>query len=122
MPGIFAQANSVVPFSNELAGLYSSSPSLGVAWYPLAMTAFWLWFINVNLAFFNAIPLYPLDGGQALLNFFSHFGRKGVELRAKMLTTIVSVAMLVIDTELLVPAQNPGRSHDIELILNRKAQ
>ncbi len=95
VPGIFAQANSVVPFSNELANLYSS-PSLGAAWYPLAMTAFWIWFINVNLAFFNSIPLYPLDGGQALLNFFSHFGRKGVELRAKTLTTIISVLMLVL--------------------------
>jgi membrane-associated protease RseP (regulator of RpoE activity) len=95
VPGIFASANSVVPFSNELAGLYSS-PSLGSAWYPLAMTAFWIWFINLNLAFFNAIPLYPLDGGQALLNFFSHFGKKGVELRAKTLTTIISLIMLVL--------------------------
>ncbi|MDG6923042.1 MAG: site-2 protease family protein [Nitrososphaerota archaeon] len=95
VPGIFSQANTVVPFSNELAKLYSS-PSLGAVWYPLAMTTFWIWFINVNLAFFNAIPLYPLDGGQALMNFFSHFGRKGVEMRAKMLTTIVSLIMLAL--------------------------
>lgn len=95
VPGIYAEANSVVPFSNELAELYSS-PALGAAWYPITLTLFWIWFINVNLAFFNAIPLYPLDGGQALLNFFAHFGRKGVENRAKLLTTIVSVAMLVL--------------------------
>ncbi|MGI0091615.1 MAG: site-2 protease family protein [Nitrososphaerales archaeon] len=95
MPGIFSQANSIVPFSNQLAGLYSS-PFLGSAWYPLALTLFWIWFINVNLAFFNAIPLYPLDGGQALLNFFSHFGRKGIESRAKLLTTVVSLAMFVL--------------------------
>jgi len=95
VPGIFSQANSVVPFSNQLAGLFTS-PTLGVAWYPIALTLFWIWFINVNLAFFNAIPLYPLDGGQALLNFFSHFGRKGIELRAKMLTTIVSLAMFAL--------------------------
>jgi membrane-associated protease RseP (regulator of RpoE activity) len=95
VPGVFAQANSVVPFSSELGNLYSS-PTLGGTWYPLALTFFWIWFINVNLAFFNAIPLYPLDGGQALLNFFSHFGRKGVELRAKTLTTIVSIAMLIL--------------------------
>jgi len=95
VPGIYATANSVVPFSSELAPLYSS-PSLGGAWYPVALILFWIFFINVNLAFFNAIPLYPLDGGQALLNFFSHFGRKGVESRAKLLTTIVSVAMLLL--------------------------
>ena len=95
VPGIFPQANTVVPFSNQLAPLYSS-PSLGAAWYPLAMTAFWIWFINVNLAFFNAIPLYPLDGGQALLNFFSHFGKKWVEVRARTLTTIVSLVMFAL--------------------------
>ncbi len=95
VPGIYAEANSVVPFSNELAVMYTS-PSLGAAWYPLTLTLFWIWFINVNLAFFNAIPLYPLDGGQALLNFFGHFGRKGVESRAKLLTTIVSVSMLIL--------------------------
>ncbi len=95
VPGIYSEANSVVPFSSQLAPLYSS-PSLGGAWYPLALTLFWIWFINVNLAFFNAIPLYPLDGGQALLNFFGHFGKKAVESRAKLLTTIVSVAMLIL--------------------------
>lgn len=95
VPGIFAQANTVVPFSNELTPLYSS-PALGAAWYPIAMTAFWIWFINVNLAFFNSIPLYPLDGGQALMNFFSHFGRKGVELRARTLTTVISIIMLAL--------------------------
>ena len=95
VPGVFAQANSVVPFSSQLAGLYSS-PSLGALWFPLASTFFWIWFINVNLAFFNAIPLYPLDGGQALLNFFGHFGRKSVELNAKRLTTIISIVMLIL--------------------------
>lgn len=95
VPGVFSQADSVVPFSTQLQGFYSS-PTLGVFWYPLALTFFWIWFINVNLAFFNAIPLYPLDGGQALLNFFSHFGRKWVEMRAKSLTAVVSVIMLVL--------------------------
>lgn len=95
VPGVISQANSVVPFSTELQGLYTS-PTLGAAWYPLALTFFWIWFINANLAFFNAIPLYPLDGGQALLNFFSHFGRKWVESRAKVLTTLISLIMLAL--------------------------
>jgi membrane-associated protease RseP (regulator of RpoE activity) len=95
VPGIVQSADNVVPFSNLLHTFYTS-PVLGSWWYPVALTLFWIWFINVNLAFFNAIPLYPLDGGQALLNFFTHFGRKSVEGRAKMLTTIISVTMFVI--------------------------
>lgn len=95
VPGILSQADQVVPFSNALQGLYTS-PTLGGYWYPVALTLFWIWFINVNLAFFNAIPLYPLDGGQALLNFFSHFGKKSVELRAKALTTVISLVMFAI--------------------------
>ncbi|MHB8568519.1 MAG: site-2 protease family protein [Nitrososphaerales archaeon] len=95
VPGIVAQADQVVPFSNALNGLYTS-PTLGSFWYPAALTLFWIWFINVNLAFFNAIPLYPLDGGQAMLNFFTHFGKKWVEVRAKALTTVISLVMFAI--------------------------
>lgn len=95
VPGIIPQAETVVPFSNTLHGLYTS-PVLGDAWYPVALTLFWIFFINVNLAFFNAIPLYPLDGGQALLNFFSHFGRKSVEIRAKTITSVCSIVMLAL--------------------------
>lgn len=95
VPGILPQAETVVPFSNTLNGLYTS-PVLGSFWYPVALTLFWIFFINVNLAFFNAIPLYPLDGGQALLNFFTHFGRKSVENRAKAITAVCSVVMLAL--------------------------
>jgi membrane-associated protease RseP (regulator of RpoE activity) len=95
VPGIVSQAETVVPFSATLHAYYSS-PILGEAWYPVALTIFWIFFINVNLAFFNAIPLYPLDGGQAIMNWFSHFGKKWVEVRAKLLTTICSLVMLVL--------------------------
>jgi membrane-associated protease RseP (regulator of RpoE activity) len=94
-PGLVASADQSIPFSPSLAPLYTS-PVLGQAWYPITLTLFWIWFINVNLAFFNAIPLYPLDGGQALLNFLSHFGRKGVEIRAKAITTVISILMLLL--------------------------
>src|SRR5579875_646300 len=104
VPGIVPQADSVVPFSNQLNVLYTS-PTLGAAWYPIALSLFWIWFINVNLAFFNAIPLYPLDGGQAMLNFFTHFGRKGVESRARALTTGISILMFaIILTFLFLPS------------------
>jgi membrane-associated protease RseP (regulator of RpoE activity) len=95
LPGLVSQAETVVPFSDTLHSDYSS-PVLGGSWYPLALTLFWIFFINMNLAFFNAIPLYPLDGGQALLGLFSHSGRRWVEARAKLLTTIFSVMMLAL--------------------------
>lgn len=104
VPGIVPQYNQIflvgsqicgVPFSSTFSPLYTS-PVLGNAWAPVALTLFWIFFININLAFFNAIPLYPLDGGQAILNWFSHFGRKWVEDRAKLLTTICSVVMLIL--------------------------
>lgn len=92
VPGISSAADAVVPFSNALHGLYTS-PSLGDAWYPVSLTLFWIFFIDINLAFFNAIPLWPFDGGQTLLNFLNHFGRPGVEKRAKLLTEICSIIM-----------------------------
>jgi membrane-associated protease RseP (regulator of RpoE activity) len=95
IPGLFSGTDTTVPFSSTLTPLYTS-PLLGAAWYPIALTLFWIWFINANLAFFNAIPLYPLDGGQALYNFFSHFGRKWVEQRAQLLTGISSVIMFML--------------------------
>jgi membrane-associated protease RseP (regulator of RpoE activity) len=95
VPGIVSEAETVVPFSATLHSDYSS-PILGGAWYPIALTLFWIFFINMNLAFFNAIPLYPLDGGQALLNWLSHFGKRWVEERAKLLTTVCSLLMLAL--------------------------
>ena len=95
LPGLVSQGETVIPFSDTLHSDYTS-PVLGGSWYPLALTLFWIFFINVCIAFFNAIPLYPLDGGQALLGWLSHSGRKRVEARAKLLTTICSVVMLAL--------------------------
>ncbi len=93
VPGISSSADSVVPFSSALYTLYSS-PILGAAWYPVSLTLFWIFFININLAFFNAIPLWPFDGGQALLSFLSHIGRKSIEMRAKLITEICTIVMV----------------------------
>jgi membrane-associated protease RseP (regulator of RpoE activity) len=32
---------------------------------PLATGLYWFFFLNFNLAVFNALPIFPLDGGQA---------------------------------------------------------
>ena len=52
-----------VPFSSSMQNFYTSS--LGNQYTVLTNLLFWVWFINFNLGIFNALPLGPLDGGQA---------------------------------------------------------
>ncbi|MBI3841280.1 MAG: site-2 protease family protein [Thaumarchaeota archaeon] len=59
----FPACQGVVPFSDKLSVYYTSS--YGSSLVPLATLVYWLFFINFNLAIFNALPIYPLDGGQA---------------------------------------------------------
>jgi membrane-associated protease RseP (regulator of RpoE activity) len=55
---------TAVPYSDSMASKYDSSV-LGSSFPLVANMLFWLWFINFNLAIFNALPIIiPLDGSQ----------------------------------------------------------
>jgi len=56
------EAQLRIPYSDTLQTYYTSS--IGPYFYPVAHLLFWLWFINFNVGIFNALPIYPLDGGQ----------------------------------------------------------
>jgi membrane-associated protease RseP (regulator of RpoE activity) len=59
----FPRCQDIAPFSDQLSVFYSSS--YGSSLVPLANFLYWMFFLNLNLAIFNAMPIYPLDGGQA---------------------------------------------------------
>ncbi len=91
-----AVAPGLVPFSDSLAVFYVHS-WLGAQWQIWANTLYWLWFVNVNLAVFNALPLYPLDGGRmfniALKNIIH---RKEQEKLVHIITVAVTAALVLV--------------------------
>lgn len=95
-----ALASGLVPFSDSLASFYSHW--LGTQWHVLANVLFWLWFVNVNVAVFNALPIYPLDGGRmfniALKSVVGGRGRDKLIYRTTIAvtTTLIWVLLMTI--------------------------
>ncbi len=87
----FPQCSARVPFSDSMSILYVSS--YGQWLVPITNLLYWLFFLNFNLAIFNALPIYPLDGGQAF-----RVGLKAASrgrLSEKALTNLTTTATLV---------------------------
>ncbi len=91
------QCQPRVPFSDSLSVFYGSP--LGGYNAPILNLLYWLFFINFNLAIFNALPIYPLDGGQAFRVGVAALGRGkfSEETVSKITrgTTLAVVAMIV---------------------------
>ncbi|HYX54908.1 MAG TPA: M50 family metallopeptidase [Nitrososphaeraceae archaeon] len=89
-----------VPYSDLMADRYDSS-IFGSSYAILANMFFWLWFINFNVAIFNALPIGPLDGGQLYGSFIaSRTKQKTAEAISSLVTFIM---ILVIFMTLVFP-------------------
>jgi membrane-associated protease RseP (regulator of RpoE activity) len=88
-------ASGLVPFSDSLAPFYKSSISPN--WSILANGLFWLWFVNFNVAIFNALPIYPLDGGRMFnITLKGIAGKRIGERTLSLATTAVTLAIVAI--------------------------
>jgi membrane-associated protease RseP (regulator of RpoE activity) len=84
---------SLVPFSDPLIPFYTHE--LGAQWHVYANIFFWLWFVNINVAVFNALPIYPLDGGRIFnITLKSALGKKLSEKTITRITAIVTAAII----------------------------
>jgi membrane-associated protease RseP (regulator of RpoE activity) len=90
-----ALAPGLVPFSDSLSPFYRSP--LGPQWIIYVNTLYWIWFVNVNVAVFNALPLYPLDGGRIFnITLNRLVRRKNPEKLITAITAAVSVALVLV--------------------------
>ncbi len=84
-----------VPFADTISVFYTSS--LGGALIPVANLLYWIFFLNFNLAIFNALPIYPLDGGQAFRVGVEAAGRGRLSEETVMkITTWVTFGVLAL--------------------------
>jgi membrane-associated protease RseP (regulator of RpoE activity) len=91
----FPNCQSHVPFSGGTSSFYTSP--LGWLGPPVMNLLYWIFFLNLNLAGFNALPIYPLDGGQAFRVGVKALGRgKMSEVSIMRITAAATFIVLAI--------------------------
>lgn len=87
-------ASGLTPYSDSLALFYSSPVP---QWQIFANGLFWLWFVNFNLAIFNALPIYPLDGGRIFDITLKRFvGKRISEKGIRSVTIGATIACVIL--------------------------
>jgi membrane-associated protease RseP (regulator of RpoE activity) len=91
-PPTLAVAETSVPYSDVMADKYDSS-IFGTSYPIVANMLFWIWFINFNVAIFNALPIGPLDGGQWYGSLIASRTKKETGIA---INNLITYAMVVI--------------------------
>ena len=85
----------VVPYSGLMADKYDSS-IFGSSYPLIANMLFWLWFINFNVAIFNALPIGPLDGGQWYGSLIASRTKEETGMAINQLITFAMIAIVLV--------------------------
>ncbi|MCW3998429.1 MAG: site-2 protease family protein [Candidatus Bathyarchaeota archaeon] len=84
-----------VPFSDTLSQFYIHG--LGNQWSIVANLLFWPWLINFSLAIFNALPIYPLDGGRIFnIALYSKMGHRWNKKLISQITSAVTIILAIV--------------------------
>jgi membrane-associated protease RseP (regulator of RpoE activity) len=84
-----------IPFSDQLHSFYVSNTFLGNNYFVLANLLYWIWLIDFSLAIFNALPLYPLDGGYVFkLGLKKVLGKRIGEKKVNIIVYSVSILLV----------------------------
>jgi len=88
----------------SVSSLYTH-PLLGDSYRIVSSLLYWIWFVNFNVAIFNALPIYPLDGGQALRKLLTAFvkGAEGQRIASAITTGVTLFFVSVIISIILLP-------------------
>lgn len=88
-------AETFVPYSDLMADKYNSN-IFGSSYALIANMLFWLWFINFNVAIFNALPIGPLDGGQWYGSLIASRTKEETGMAINQLITFAMIAIVFV--------------------------